>query len=354
MKSKEFIKKTVFSLLAIVMGLLVACLCISFMGISPGKAMSIFFSTFKGDLYGTCEIFVKACPLLFTGLSYAFAARCGLVNLGAEGQLYMGALFATLVATELHGLPMIIHLPLTILAGFAGGALIGIFAGILRAKFGVLEVLSTLMINYMSTYFVSYMVTGPIKESVSMPQSVPFEESAKLPILIPKTRLHAGVLIGLLCIFLFYIVITKSTIGFRIRTVGDNASAAHYAGIKVNSNALYSMAIAGGFGGLAGAVELSGLLGRLYEGFSPGWGWDGISVALLGNCNPVGTGIAAVLMGFIRAGVNSMQRGLSVPIGIVKVIQAVIILCIICKDYQPEFIRRRKLVKQSQKKKEVQ
>lgn len=341
--SKGFIKKAIVSVLAIVLGLLVACLCIYFMGINPAVAMRTFFKTFSGDLYGISEILVKAIPLLFTGLSYAFANRCGLVNLGAEGQMYMGSLCATLVATNFNGLPMAIHLPMTILAGFLGGALIGSAAGLLKAKFGVLEVLSTLMINYVVEFFVSYMVTGPIKESVSTPQSAPFAESARLPILIPGTRLHAGILVGLLCIAAFYLIISRSTLGYRIRTVGDNPAAAHYAGINVNRNAVCAMAIAGGFGGLAGAVELSGVLGRLYEGFSPGWGWDGISVALLGNCNAFGTGIAALLMGFIRAGVNSMQRTLSVPIGIVFVIQAVIILCIICRDYKPAFLRRKAL-----------
>ena len=338
---KGLAQKTAISLLAIVLGLIAACICIYFMGISPIKAMQTFFKTFSGDLYGLSEIFVKALPLLFTGLSYAFANRCGLVNLGAEGQLYMGALFATIIATRLNGLPMMLHLPLTILAGFLGGAIIGVLAGFLKARFGVLEVLSTLMINYVAEFFVSYMVTGPIKESTSTPQSAPFPETARLPILIEGTRLHAGIIVGLLCIGAFYLVIAKSTFGFRIRTVGDNPSAAHYAGINVNRNCIYAMAIAGGFGGLAGAVELSGVLGRLYEGFSPGWGWDGISVALLGNCNAFGTGIASMLMGFIRAGVNSMQRSLSVPIGIVYVVQAVIILCIICKDYRPKILRNR-------------
>ena len=205
------------------------------MGIDPARAMQTFFRTFSGDLYGLSEIFVKALPLLFTGLSYAFANRCGLVNLGAEGQLYFGALFATITATKLTGLPMALHLPLTILAGFIGGALIGTLAGVLKARFGVLEVLSTLMINYVAEFFVSYMVTGPIKESTSTPQSAPFADSAQLPILLPGTRFHAGVIVGLLCILIFFIIIKKSTFGYRIRTVGDNPNAAHYAGICVPS-----------------------------------------------------------------------------------------------------------------------
>lgn len=341
--SKGVIKKALIAFISIAIGLLVASICIYFMGIDPVLAMKTFFKAFSGDLYGISEIFVKAIPLLFTGLSYAFANRCGLVNLGAEGQMYMGALCATLAATQITGLPLGIHLPLTILAGFLGGALVGMIAGLLRAKFGVLEVLSTLMLNYVAQFFVSFMVTGPIKESTSTPQSAPFAVTARLPVIVEGTRLHAGIIIALLCIIAFYIIINKSTLGFRIRTVGDNPNAARYAGINVNRNAVYAMAIAGGFGGLAGAVELSGVLGRLYEGFSSGWGWDGISVALLGNSNAFGTGVASLLMGFIRAGVNSMQRALSVPIGIVYVIEAVIILCIICKDYKPKFLDKQRL-----------
>lgn len=341
--SSGIVKKAGIALIAIVIGLLVACICISFMGIDPVMAMRTFFKAFSGDLYGISEIFVKAIPLLFTGLSYAFANRCGLVNLGAEGQMYMGTLCATLVATQVTGLPLAIHLPLTILAGFLGGALLGMIAGLLRARFGVLEVLSTLMLNYVAQFFVSFMVTGPIKESTSTPQSAPFAATARLPVLVEGTRLHAGIIVALLCLVVFYLIINRSTLGFRIRTVGDNPKAAHYAGINVNSHAVYAMAIAGGFGGLAGSVELSGVLGRLYEGFSSGWGWDGISVALLGNSTAFGTGIASMLMGFIRAGVNSMQRALSVPIGIVYVIQAVIILCIICKDYRPRFLSKQRL-----------
>lgn len=335
----DLFRKIWISIISVIIGLIVACLCIWCIGINPVKAMQTFLSTFSGDLYGISEIFVKALPLMLTGMSYAFASRCGLVNIGAEGQLVMGALFSTLVGVYVKGLPAAVHIPFTILAGFVGGGLLGMIAGLMKTRFGVLEVLSTIMLNYVAQYIVSFMATGPLKEGY-LPQSPEFLSTARMPNILPMTRLHAGVLVGLLAILAFYILINRTTFGFRIRAVGDNPHCAHYAGMHVDRNIVWAMFIAGGFAGLAGCLELQGILGRLYEVFSPGWGWDGISVGLLGNSTPIGVLISSLLLGFIRSGVNSMQRSIGVPIGIVYVIQSVIIICILCRDYKPSILKR--------------
>lgn len=337
---KEIAKKIGTPLVAILAGLVVASLCIALMGINPLEAASTFLKSFSGDFYGVCEIVVKALPLLFTGISYAFAQRCGIVNLGAEGQLLMGGLFGTFVGVNASWLPGPLHLLATVLAGFLGGALWGLLAGWLRTAFGILEVISTIMLNWIALFFVSFMVTGPMKEEGFLPQSAELAKGAVLPNIIPGTRLHAGIFVGLTAVLLFYIIIYRTTAGYRIRVVGDNPGAALYAGIHVKHNTLLTMFIAGGFAGLGGSSEIQGVLYRLYENFSPGWGWDGISVALLGQSNPIGVLLSALLLGFIRSGVNGMQRAIGVPIGIVYVVQAVIIICVLVRDFRPAWLKK--------------
>lgn len=328
-------------IVAVLMGFVVAGISVSLMGVEPVVAMRYFVRGVSASAYGICEIVVKALPLLFTGLSVAFAQRCGLLNIGAEGQLFIGGLTGTIVGAYIRGLPWPIHALLALAAGFVGGGLWGVGPGYFKVRFGTNEVISTIMFDYLAVFIVSYAVTGPLKEPPGfIPQSPEIAPGAILGNILPGTRLHAGAVVGLLAVLAFWLIIWRTRFGYQIRAVGANPRAAHYAGIDVGRSIVATMFIAGGFAGLAGCVEILGVLHRLREAFSPGWGWDGIAVALLGKATPLGVTLSALLMGFIRGGVNAMQRATGVPIGLVYVVQAVIIICVVAREYRlPKSLR---------------
>ena len=256
--------------------------------------------------------------MIFTGLSFALAKRCGLVNIGAEGQLYMGGFLATVVGIYIKGLPIYIHLPLAIAAGFIGGGLWGLLAAWLKIKFGASEVITTIMLNYIAIHWISYLVTGPMKEPPgNFPQTPQVEITAQLPRILEGTRLHLGLIIALLAILFFYYFLWKTTAGYETRVVGENPEAARYAGMNPARNSLLAMFIAGGFAGLAGMSEILGIQQRMFQNFSPNYGFDGIAVALLGQNTPIGVLLSGILFGILRSGANMMQMGAKVPIAVI-------------------------------------
>lgn len=348
-KTTEGIKGLTFSFISICMAFIIGGIIISLMGLSPSKA---YFSMLQGSLSNAnaiSETLVKTTPLIFTGLSYAVAKRCGLINLGAEGQLYMGGFLATLVSLSLDGLPVYIHLPLAVLAGFIGGGLWGLLAGWLKIRFGANEMITTIMLNYMAQYWVSYLVTGPMMEAGDkMPQSAPIPDSAILPRILSGTRLHLGIVIALIAVIIFYYFFWKTTVGYETRVVGINAEAARYAGMKPTKNALLAMFLAGGFAGLAGVSEILGVQLRMYQNFSPGYGFDGIAVALLGQNMPIGIVVSAILFGMLRSGANMMQLVAKVPNAIIYIIQALVIIFVVARNLF-NVIGKRKAMKAAQK-----
>ncbi|MDF2674678.1 MAG: inner-rane translocator [Clostridiales bacterium] len=340
-KTHEGIKSLTFSFFSICLAFLIGAIIIKLLGLSPSKAyLSMILGSF-GNANAIAETLVKTTPLIFTGLSYAIAKRCGLVNLGAEGQLYMGGFLASFVGIYLNGLPIYIHLPLAILAGFIGGGLWGLVAGWLKIRFGANEMITTIMLNYIAQYWVSYLVSGPMMDPTGkMPQSSPIPTSAILPRILGGTRLHLGIVIALLAVLIFYYFLWKTTVGYETRVVGINAEAARYAGIKPTKNALLAMFIAGGFAGLAGMGEILGVQMRMYQNFSPGYGFDGIAVALLGQNMPIGIIVSAILFGMLRSGANMMQLTAKVPNAIIYIIQALVIIFIVAKNIFKIFKRR--------------
>lgn len=341
-KTHEGIRALGFSLISICMAFIIGGIVIKLLGLSPLKAYSSMLQGSFGNTNAIAETLVKTTPLIFTGLSYAIAKRCGLINLGAEGQLYMGGFLATLVSIYLKGLPMYIHLPLAILAGFIGGGLWGLVAGWLKVRFGANEMITTIMLNYIAQYWVSYLVAGPMMEAGGqMPQSAPIPDSAILPRILSGTRLHLGIVIALVSVLVFYYFLWKTTVGYETRVVGINAEAARYAGIKPTKNALLAMFLAGGFAGLAGMSEILGVQLRMYQNFSPGYGFDGIAVALLGQNMPIGIIVSAMLFGMLRSGANMMQLTAKVPNAIIYIIQALVIIFIVAKNIFSFFKRHR-------------
>jgi len=282
------------------------------------------------------ETAVWATPYIFAGLAVAFAFKGGLFNIGAEGQIALGAVFAALIGYALPGwlhtsLPAYIHIPLAVGMGMLAGAIWAAIPGALKAYTGGHEVINTIMMNYIALNLTSFLLNGPMRDpdpldlSARTPEIAP---SARIPPLfnIPGMRVHWGFILALVVAVIIWWVLWKTTLGFEIRTVGANPDAAKYAGINVKQTIITTMAISGALAGLAGAIEVTALNYRHELGFSTGYGFDAIAIALLGKTNPYGVILAAILFGAMRNGATRMQFLTQIPTDIISVIQALILL----------------------------
>ncbi|HEU0297674.1 MAG TPA: ABC transporter permease [Anaerolineales bacterium] len=288
-------------------------------------------------IYPMTESLVTATPYIFAGLSVALGFRCGLFNIGAEGQFFIGALCSAFVGYSITGLPAIIHLPLAILAGAAGGALWGLIPGYLKARFGAHEVVNTIMMNWIAFSLSNWLLNGPMKASGFRPVTPNVEHTAELPrFFSDPLRLNWGFILALVTAYVVYWFLFKTTLGFEIRSVGANPDAAKYAGMNIIRNFVLVMAMAGGLAGLAGSAQVLGVDHWVGQGFSAGYGFDAIAIALLGKSHPAGVVFAAILFGFLRSGATNMQSMAGVPIDIISIIQGLVIIFIAA----PEIIRR--------------
>jgi general nucleoside transport system permease protein len=298
----------------------------------PGQLLGALFSLdwdgVRRAFGPLSETMISATPLILTGLSVALAFRVGLFNIGAEGQLYLGSLFAVIAGFALVGLPWFIHLPIAIAAGFIGGALWGFIPGILKARTGAHEVIVTIMLNFVAYNLINWALKTDLvqREGRSDPISKVIEPSAVIPPLVNGLRVHWGIVLALLAALGVWWLLFRSTKGFEFRAVGFNPRAARYAGMSISWSTVLSMVTAGGLAGLAGAAVILGGSGTLSPGFSPGYGFDGIVVALVGATKPAGVVAAAFLFGALRAGATPMQAATGTPIDIVVVIQALVIM----------------------------
>jgi general nucleoside transport system permease protein len=281
-------------------------------------------------------------PYIFAGLAVALGFRCGMFNIGAEGQYFIGGLASVFVGYSIKGLPWFIHLPLALGAGVVGGGLWAAIAGYLKAKTGAHEVINTIMLNYIAYRVADYLlqVGGPMARPGDFrPVSPEVEPSAYLPQLFPHSlsiRINAGLLLALVAVGFVYWLLFKTTLGFEIRTVGANPRAARTAGMNVERNFILAMALSGGLAGLAGAHDILGVVHFMPNAFYSGYGFDSIALALLGKSHPVGVLLASLLFGFLRAGAQRMQAPPAfVPIDIISIMQALIIIFIAA----PEVIR---------------
>jgi simple sugar transport system permease protein len=274
------------------------------------------------------ESLLAATPLIFTGLAVALGFRSGLFNIGGEGQLYIGAIVGTFVGFSLHGLPLFVHLPLAVAAGFLGGALWGFIPGLLKARTGAHEVIVTIMLNYVSYQLVTWVLRQSWyqRPGRSDPVSPVVDPSAVIPPIIDGLRLNWGFVLALVAAAFVSWLLFRSTLGFEFRAVGLNPSAARYAGMSISKALVLTMAICGGLAGLAGTTEILGVTKSLTPGFSPGYGFDGIAIALLGGSTPLGVVLSALLFGVLRAGATPMQAATGIPIDLVVVIQALVIM----------------------------
>ena len=320
---------------ALLLAMLIGALIMIATSVAPATILQSFVAMARGSLgsmHALSETVTAAIPLVLSGLGIGLAFRAGLFNIGAEGQMVVGGLATAVASFAITGLPIWIHLPLALVIGLSVGALYAAIAGILKAATGAHEVISTIMLNLISFRLLDYVLRQPFiqKEGRSDPISKAVLDTAELPRLLAfidgNLRLHAGLFIMLLAVAVVYWLLFRSKLGFAFRISGENPGAARYAGIHAGLTVVLAMAIAGALAGLAGATQISGVLGRATPGFTAGIGFDAIAVALLGRSHPVGILLAGLLFGALEAGGRQMQVDAGVSIDLIGIIQALIII----------------------------
>ena len=313
--------------LVLALGAGVLALIVRLVGASPVAAAKALWDGAFGSPYSISETLVQTAPLLLPGLGVAVAFRSGLFNIGAEGQFLVGAMAATWVGT-MTTIPAPVHLPLVLIAGAVAGGLWAGIAGLLKIYRGVQEVLSTLLLNFVALQTLSWMVRGPLQEAEKgFPQSDAIAIPARLVVLVAHTRLHAGVLFALFCAVLIWFILKWTVGGFALRVVGSGEKAAETAGISVRRTIILTFLLSGALSGLAGAVQISGVTYLLSDGYSPGYGYTAIAVALLANLSPLAVVPSALFFGALTAGSNVVQQRISgIPSVVVQVLQAVVLL----------------------------
>ena len=315
------------SAFAILLSLIFSALIMMAVGYDPVVAYSSMLEGSFGNSRALANTLSMSIPLIFCGLSFAFAAKAGVFNIGGEGQLYLGALTSAVVALSMQGMPRLLVILVAVLAGFAGGALVGVVLGMAKSKLGLNEVIVAIMLNYIVTLFCSYVVNGPMKPEGSMtPQTEAIDPMYMFTSLIARTQLTTALIFALALAVVVYFFFAKTRAGFNIRVVGENPAAAQASGILVGPTMVLAMAVSGGLAGLAGMTEVFGKHGSFIDGFSPGFGFTGIAVAVLGANNPFGLILTAILFGAMDAGAMKMSYVAGISANMVQVIQGLVIL----------------------------
>ena len=296
-----------------------------------------------GSTFALTETLNRATPLIFTGLAAAVAFRAKFWNIGAEGQLYCGALAVTWIGTGLIELPPVLMIPLLFLAGALAGGVALIIPVLLKSRLKVDEVVTTLLLNFIILLLVSYLLEGPWKDPMSLgwPQAAPVIDQGVLPKLVPKTRLHLGLIVALAAAVIAWWVLKFTVWGYEIRAVGHNATAAAFAGIAVNRTIIRTALLSGGFAGMAGVAEVAGLKGYLTLDLSPGFGYAGIAVAMLAGLHPLGVIASALFLSAIYVGADSMSRAVNIPTYIADVLVATSLLLVLLSVMLVRFRIRR-------------
>jgi simple sugar transport system permease protein len=323
--------KLMVSLGAAVAALLLVAIPVLFAGGSPFTAYGLIIQGAFGSMFAFSETLNRATPLILTGLAAAVAFRAKLWNIGAEGQLYIGALAAVLVGSGLLHMPPALMIPTIMIAGFIAGGLMMLIPTILKQRFGADEVVITLLLNFVVILFVQMLIEGPLKDPLAMgwPQSVPLLAEAKLAKLVPRLRMHWGLVVGVAAAIFLWVLVRKTVLGFEIKAVGENRAAAKFAGIPVDATMLKVALISGGLAGLAGVSEVSGVKGYLSSDLSPGFGYSGIVVAMLAGLSPVGTVFAAIFVAAVFVGADSMSRATGISNYLADLVVALSLLCVL-------------------------
>jgi simple sugar transport system permease protein len=301
-----------------------------------------FYRLFQGAFGGRTAIgatLTRVTPLIFTGLAFSVAFKCGLFNIGAEGQLQVGAFAAAWVGFALPPLPPVIHIALAFAAGAAAGVLWALLPAVLKAKRGVHEVVTTMMLAHVGILLTRYFAFGPFKAPGWIPHTERIAETARLTRILPPTQLSIAIFIALFCAALVYLFLWKTSPGYGIRAAGLNPTAAEAGGVPITRSLILALLLSGALAGLGGAGEILGVFHRFVDGFSPGYGWDGIAVGLLGRLHPIGIVLSAILFGALRVGGMAVDRATDVPLDITVIMQAMVILLIAAPKLM-KFVRK--------------
>jgi len=336
---------------AVLLGLLVGAALIllssalSDDGFDPLLPLTAYWALLEGSLgslRGIGNVSNVMTPLILVGLSVAFAFRAGLFNIGAQGQFFLGAFVAALAGAS-FALPFPIAVLVALAFGALGGAFWGFIPGFLKAWRGAHEVVVTIMLNSIAALGLNLLASTVFKDPVAtFPRTPDIVSEAVLPILLPDTRMHAGIIVALVTAVVVWFLLFKSTLGMDIRTTGSNPNAARYAGIRPAAIIILTMSIAGALAGLGGAVETLGITKNYPAEYNTTYGFDGIAVALLGRAHPFGVVGAALLFGVLRAGAGSMQRSTDIPVDIIVIVQGAIILFVAAEPFLRRLMARRR------------
>lgn len=321
--------------LGMVIALAIAAVLLYLLNVNPLHAYSVMLKGAFGSRAGFLQALVKATPLLLVGLGICIAFRASVINIGAEGQIIAGALMATWWPLTFRDWPGWLLIPTTLIMGFLAGSIWGLIPGILKARLKVNEILSTVMMNAIALQFMNLLVRGPLIDPAGvsagqyLAQSERLPTHAWLPRLVPQTLLNAGAIIAVVLAIVVYIFLWRTTIGYRIRAVGLNPDASRFAGINVPFYQALSLTLAGGFAGVAGVVEVTGVQHRLLEGITSGYGFSGIVAALFGGLHPLGAIPASILFGGLLVGADKMQRAVQVPASLIDAILGLVVLFVV-------------------------
>ncbi len=341
----EWLARLVDSLLpvfATLAALVIGAVMLIFLGVNPLEAYYALWDGAFGSSNAIAETLVKATPLLLVALGICIAFRGDVINIGGEGQMIVGAILATWVGLTLTSLPGGLVMSLAMLAGFLGGALWGGLPGVLKAYFNVNEILSTVMMNAIAVQLMNFLLRGPMIDPAQaevaskIPQTAPLLDIFRLPRLVP-TRLHLGALLAVVLAVLVYILLWRTTLGYRIRAVGQNAHAARYAGIRVQRYMVLALLLSGAFAGLAGAIQVYGVNYRMItdgsaSGFTGSAGFNGIVAALFGQLHPLWSIPASILFGALLVGANKMQRMVQVPSALVIALNGLVVVFVVSSE----------------------
>ncbi len=317
-------------LVAVAVALALAAGLIGAAGVNPFSAYGELLIGALGSRLALTEMLTRATPLILTGLAAAVAFRARLWNIGGEGQFFLGALTTAWIGHAL-GLPGPIGIALLMLCGMAAGAFLLAGPTVLRLRFGIDEVVTTLLLNFIVILFVGMMIEGPLRDPLAFgwPQSVPVDGAYRLPDLIPRTRLHVGLLVALAAAGALWLVLARTVFGVETRAAGLNAEAARFAGIALPRTLMGVACLSGAMAGLAGSIEVMGVTGGVTTTMSPGFGYAGIVVAMLAALHPAGVVAAAVFVATIFVGADAMSRATGIPSFIADVIMALALLCML-------------------------
>lgn len=334
------LKKILIPVAGVLVGMIVGSLVIVNKDRSLFMVMGQLFHGAFGDWTNFTGSVVYAIPLGFTGLAIAFSYSAGIFNIGAEGQLQLAALGTAVVATSGFLAESSLLMPVVLIAGMIMGSLWAVIPGILKAYKGFNEIVVTMLLNYVAILLVSFFLQGPLMaEGAYFPQTEIFPDTARLHKIVQGYTIHQGIWVLLLMVFIVWVILYKTTFGFRIRAVGFNPEGALYGGIDYKKILVLSMVVSGALAGLAGSVEVTGVHRRLMQGFSPGYGYDAIAVALLANLNPIGILFSSFFFGALRNAASGLQIDFGIPVSFIYIIQALAIIFVVSSQGMPRVIR---------------